>query len=411
MPNLKNNISYSLLLACADIVLPFVVFSYVSRVLGPANVGIVNFIDSIASYFTLFSMMGISVMGVRQIARCQGNPSRLRNSFFSLLSLNALMCLLMIALMIVLTFCVPQLRRQPLMMSMAVAKVVLNMLLIEWFYKGIENFRYITIRSVAIRVAYVIAVCMLVNVADQYKLYYLLTVAALLLNALVNIIHARRWISLTDAKINIRSLLKPFFSLGVQQILAASISVVNIIILGFACGHLPTGYYSSAFKIYSIALGIYVAFSYVILPRISSLLIGGESGAAHALVKINLKCVLTIIPVIIAITEIFAPQIVRMVLGDDYSECVGLLRILMPGLLAGCLNQIMVLQILIPKGEDRRVACNYLATFVVVIILDLAIIPHGGAQAAAIITLIGEFFLFILSISSSRKIFLNLSRS
>ena len=68
MPSVKKNFLYSSILATANYIFPFILFPYVSRVLGVENNGKCSFIDSIVNYFILFSMMGVSIMGIREIA-------------------------------------------------------------------------------------------------------------------------------------------------------------------------------------------------------------------------------------------------------------------------------------------------------------------------------------------------------
>ena len=58
MPSVKNSFLYSCILTTANYIFPFILFPYVSRILGVENYGKCSFIDSIINYFILFSMMG-----------------------------------------------------------------------------------------------------------------------------------------------------------------------------------------------------------------------------------------------------------------------------------------------------------------------------------------------------------------
>ena len=69
MATIKKNFFYSSILTTANYIFPFLTYPYVSRVLGVNNIGICNFVDSIINYFILFSMMGISIVGIREIAK------------------------------------------------------------------------------------------------------------------------------------------------------------------------------------------------------------------------------------------------------------------------------------------------------------------------------------------------------
>ena len=77
--SLKGNFVYSNIITISNYLFPMIVFPYVSRTLGLENVGICNFIDSIVTYFVLFSMIGIMTMGIREVAASR--EDRQRRSF------------------------------------------------------------------------------------------------------------------------------------------------------------------------------------------------------------------------------------------------------------------------------------------------------------------------------------------
>ena len=75
MSSVKKNFVYSSILTVSNYIFPLLTYPYVSRVLGVTNIGICNYVDSIINYFILFSMMGISVTGIREIAAHKNNQS------------------------------------------------------------------------------------------------------------------------------------------------------------------------------------------------------------------------------------------------------------------------------------------------------------------------------------------------
>ncbi len=76
---LKKNILYSGFLTTSLYIFQFITYPYVARVLGVTNIGICNFVQSIVQYFSLFAMLGISTLGVREIAKCNGDKEKLNN--------------------------------------------------------------------------------------------------------------------------------------------------------------------------------------------------------------------------------------------------------------------------------------------------------------------------------------------
>ena len=58
---------------------------------------------------------------------------------------------------------VPKLQDNYELMWIGVLKLVFNYLLIEWFFKGLEDFKYITNRAILVRTIYVAAVFIFVR--------------------------------------------------------------------------------------------------------------------------------------------------------------------------------------------------------------------------------------------------------
>ena len=74
--SLKKNFVYSSILTASTYLIMIIVYPYLSRTLGLTNIGIVNFIDNLVNYFVYVSMMGITTVGVREIAAVRNNRQR-----------------------------------------------------------------------------------------------------------------------------------------------------------------------------------------------------------------------------------------------------------------------------------------------------------------------------------------------
>ena len=185
--SIKKNFFYSSILTTANYIFPLLTFPYVTRVLGPTNIGICNFVDSIIHYFLLLSMLGIGVVGVREIAKAKNDQKKLSQVFSSLVLLNLLSTVLALLILFACVLYVPMFREYREMMWVGALKILFNTLLIEWFFKGIENFRYITIRSIVVRTIYVVCVFLFVRSSDDYDIYYLLMTLMIVANAFFNI--------------------------------------------------------------------------------------------------------------------------------------------------------------------------------------------------------------------------------
>ena len=83
--SIKRNFIYKSVLTVSTYLISFITLPYITRVLGVEKIGLVNFVDNIASYFLLFAMMGTSILGVREISAVSNNIEKRSQVFFSII--------------------------------------------------------------------------------------------------------------------------------------------------------------------------------------------------------------------------------------------------------------------------------------------------------------------------------------
>ena len=390
MPSLKKNFFYSALLTLANYVFPLITYPYVSRVLGVSNIGICNFVDNIVNWFIVFSTMGISVIGVREIAAVRSGEKERSRVFSGLLALNGLTTLAAAAVLAVAIFVVPKLFPYRLLLYLGVAKLIAHSLSLEWFFRGIEDFKYITDRSIVIKVLYIVAVFLFVRKAEDYGTYYLLLTLTVVANTLVNVLYSRRYVSFSLRELDMRRFAGPFFILGLNYVLTSFYSSLNVIYLGFVHGAEQVGFYTTATKILTIVTALISAFTTVMLPRMSAVLTEGRMDEFRTYVgkAFNILFLVGIPAVFLMQTE--ALDIVHVISGAGYEGAIRPIRIVAPMVLVAGMDQILIMQILMPMKSDRRIFINSSIGAAVGILLNLLLTGWMGASGSAIVWLCAE---------------------
>ena len=127
---IKKNFIYSTILTGANYIFPLITYPYVSRVLGVTNIGTCNFVDSIINYFILFAMMGISAVGVREIAGSSNDQNGQSRIFSSLLTLNAIATAIMLFILLIAIQIIPELHEHKELMYVGAIKLAANLFLV-----------------------------------------------------------------------------------------------------------------------------------------------------------------------------------------------------------------------------------------------------------------------------------------
>ena len=388
--SIKRNFLYNSILTVSGYVFTFATYPYVSRVLGLTNVGIVNFVDGIINYFILFAMMGISTVGIREVATNKTNKAKLSKTFSSIILLNAISTLIAIAILLTAMYTIPQLYPHRQLLYIGICKLVFNSLLVEWFYTGLENFSYITKRTIIIKSVYVASVFLFIHDSSDYQTYYILCVLTVLINGLVNIIYSRKFASLTFNGVSVKPYLSAFFTVGFYIIVTSMYTSFNVAWLGLTAGTDEVGYYTTATKLHTIILALLLAFQNVMFPRVNSLLAEGKHEEYRQKLQLAVDSLLTFAMPIVITSVIFGPNILHFLVGDGFEGSYLPFRIMMPLILVIGYSQITCIQILLAMKQDRRLLFNACAGAAVGLLLNLLIVKSMGAIGSSLVWLTSE---------------------
>ena len=403
MATLKKNIFYSGILTTANYIFPLITYPYVSRVLGVANIGACNFVDSIINYFLILSALGIGTVGIREIAKNKGNKPDLQKTFSQLFTINTISTTIALAVLLIAMHTVPKLQENYDLMWIGVLKLVFNYLLIEWFFKGLEDFKYVTNRTIFVRCLYVLSVFVFVRTTNDVSIYYFLTSATIVVNAIINLVYARRFIKFKLCFSSLKVLTKSVCTLGVYNILTSLYTTFNVAYLGFVSSETQVGYYTTSTKIHTIILMAFTAVTGVMMPRMASILSEKKYSEYERLIKKSVLILFVFsIPCIIFI-EVFAPLIIKIIAGSGYEGAILPLRIISPLVLIIGFEQILITQSLMPMGKDRAVLINSIIGAIVGITANLIFVPYLASTGSAIVWLLSEITVMLSAFYFFRK--------
>ncbi|MBQ7855586.1 MAG: flippase [Alistipes sp.] len=390
-PSVRNNFLYKSILTLSSYLISLATFPYVSRVLGVEGIGAVNFADNTAGYFILFAMMGVTSIGTREIASAGSDRERRSRIFSRIFGINLTFTLATLLLYFGAILLVPRFSQNADLFYIGSAKIVGTVFLVEWLFTGLEEFRYITLRSMLIKLLYVIAVYLLVNESDDAMLYLSLTVGTVVVNAVVNILYARRFVTLRLCELFSLHYLKENLTLGVHGIMTSMYITFNVVWLGLVANDVQVGLYTTAFKLYTIVLGLFTAFTSVMMPRMSALLAEGDRTSFEEAIGRSFSGMMRLIVPLVVCSVILAPQIIRVVAGEGYEGAILPMRIIMPAALAVGVAQVLSVQVLLPLRHDKVLLAASIVGATASLIINLLVVPHLQSVGSAIVTFVAEY--------------------
>ena len=389
-PSIKKNFAYKSVLTLSTYLINFITFPYVARVLGVERIGLVNFVDNTVNYFLLFATMGVGLLGVREIAAVKEDKKRRDQVYSSMLALNLLFTLVSLGIYLLCISTIPKLCQYDELFYIGTAKILFTVFLVEWFFTGVENFRYITLISILIKVLYIISVFLFVRDTSDYRLYFILTVGVVVLNALINQLYIRKFVRVRWNNIQLFKYLKQNVTLGIYTLMTSMYLTFNVMYLGLVSNNTEVGYYTTAFKLYSVILGFFTAFTNVMLPRMSSLLANGEKDRFQELVNRSFSVMATCCIPLILCSMIMAPQIVYILSGPGYEGAILPMRIIMPAAFAVGVAQVLAIQVLMPMKKDKVLLIASIIGAVVSLLINLLVVPSVKSVGSAVVLLCSE---------------------
>ncbi len=404
----QKNIFYNVLLAISQVLFPLITFPYLARVLGPDNIGKLNFAESIAKYFILLAALGIPIYGVREIAKKMNSKKELTFLFSEIFFINLITTIFLTIVFGIIIYFSPALSQEKELFKWAVLYFIFQLFYFEWFFIGVKEFKYIALRSFFIRFLFIIFVFLFIQEKSDY-IYYM--VMQVILSAIICLINFTRINSLLDFKhihlneINLSKHLKPLLILFLTIFSISIYFSLDTILLGFLANNESVGYYSSALKLTKLIIAVLGSITVAVFPQMISVYQNGGEEQFKILVKKCFDLIVGLsIPLILVLVGL-SNEIVELFLGHSFERAIVPLIITAPLVLIVSLSSIFGFQVLSALSKDKSILISALMGMSVSILLSFLLIPNLKENGAAITILITELTVSISFIYFSNKYF------
>ncbi len=406
MNSLKVNFALTAIRTTLTFLLPIITFPYISRVLEPSGIGKVEFANSIVSYFVLFTALGVPTYGMREIARVRDNIKNLSKTVFELSFMLLITTSIgyIIYFIIIRSFSYFYVQRN--IFYIIAPTIFLSSFNFDWFYQGIENQTYITIRFIVVKVLQIIAIFLLIKNTEHFLRYAAISVGLNGFSSFFNILYLRKYIKKSafkelDFSRHIKSVLIIFTS-----IIAVNIYMqLDITMVGVFCSDTEVGLYTAANRIVRIAIAIVTMFCSVITPRLENCLKNNNINSYNRYLNLSFRYILLFaIPFFLGINAI-AGDIIALFAGEQYLPAVVTIKLLSPIIILVGLASFVGLQLLYLNRKEYKYTIAVSVSAVLNTIVNAILIPLFAQNGAAIGTIIAESTGLFIQIIFARKYF------
>ena len=352
--SVKANYLFNLINSASQLLFPLITFPYASRIMMADGIGQVNFFQSIISYISLFTCLGIPMYAIREIAKVRDNLEKMTRTTVEILLLHAFLTLF--GYIIVAAICMTVAKVQtdiPLFLILSVS-IFFTAIGCEWFYQGIEDFKYVAIRGIVVKTVSVLLLFLLVKSKEDILWYGAYTVFGVLGGNIFNFIRLRKYLHrdfVGFSKLHPFKHLKPALHIFVFNVIASIYLQLNNVLLGFMKDAEAVGYFTAATKLMVIAVGLSSALGTVMMPRTSNLVAENKMNEFKELVQKSYDFIIaSTIPLTIGLIFV-SPYIILVLCGVNFTPAILTSQIIALNVLMIGISNVLGMQILYPMNQ------------------------------------------------------------
>ncbi|MBN2615542.1 MAG: flippase [Bacteroidales bacterium] len=390
MTSLKKNFIYNLLLLGSNLLFPVINFAYASRIVGPEGIGKIQFVITFATYFVLIAQLGIPAYGMREVAKAKNDQKRLDRIFSELLVINMISSLVLLIIYLAVIISVYWFRASLNYYLLAGLLVISGFSVLEWFYKGTENFRFLSLRSVVVKMLALIGLILFVRSPGDLMIYFLITMGSVLAVNILNLIGLKGRVTLYFRGLRLKRHLNALLILFASSLTIGVYTLGDTLLLGFLTDNQAVGFYTAAKKLILITIPLITALGTVLIPKMAQSLDVMNQKELQMQVDRSFAFIsLFGVPVSLGLL-VFAPEIMPVFSGTQFEGAVLTLQVIGPTVFVVALGHLFGLQLLIPGGFERLYLKSTILGMIASLILNVVLISNFRDKGAAATLLITE---------------------
>lgn len=393
---LENFFSLSIL-KLVNAILPFVTLPYLIKVLGFQQYGAIVLALSLITYFQAITDYGFNLSATREIAQHRHSNKQLIYIYNKTMISKIILLIFSLLCLCGLILFVPQFRADFLVYSLMCLMLIGQTLFPEWFFRGVEQMRYITILDLAVKFSFTVGVFVLIKKPEDYWIYPLLYgTGFLLVSMIAHILILKKYkINFVFIKLNkILTNLKKNSSLFINQFMPNFYNNTTTFLIGMLLGNVAAGLFGAIRQITNILSVFNAVISMVFFPYLVR-----KKEKFYLFSKFYLVGFF-----VLTISLILIHPLIFKWLGVVDNNLSLIFNMLSFGVFFIAIYSLYSTNYLIPRGYDRVVLKNTLFISMLGLISSYPLIKMFGLIGGAINIAFAQFLMGISSYFYYRKV-------
>ncbi len=387
-----------------SIIFPLITLPYVTRALQPSGFGKVDFANSIIAIFIMFSTLGIPTYGVRLVAQNRHDSIKLSQNVKQLLMLQILGVIICYVVFFICLFLYSKMANEKLLFLILSLSILMNGVGIDWFFSGMEEYGYITLRNGIIQILSFCMILLLIKTPSDYIIYAGITVFSSVGINVLNLFHLRNRISWSGKfTANVLPHIKGSIVFFVLILIGTSLTKLESIMIGSFMNYQDVGIYAAANKIIQCVIGVFTGIGMTFLPTLICLK-NDDILKFNIVLEKSVDFIYFVTLPTCVILFILAPQIIDLVVGHKFYLSVTPFRILVAIIFITSLNVVVGNQVFIAFHKESYGAFPILTLAILSPLLNYMLIHYFGVSGASTALLLTSIISAIIQLYLAMKI-------
>lgn len=373
---------------------------YVTRVLQPEVLGRVSFAVNTVGIFLIFAQLGMPVYGLRTCSKCRNNREELKQTVTELLFISLTLHLITFLVFITAICFVPRLSADRELFLIIGLGVLFQSINCEWLFKALEEYPYITSRSICVRLISLLLLVVFVKEPADYLKYGIITVIAADGGYLVDMFRLRNILHTSETKrrkLSLKHHIKPLFVFFMMSCAVSIYGHLDTVMLGFMKDAYTVGLYNVVEKAKGFLTLLGGIIWTVTLPEASQRWKKNDIKGFELLGRRSISLICLIQAPLTVFCMIYAEEIICLIGGESYLPAVTAFRITLLSILPIGFSNICGGQLLIPSDKEISLFKAEAVGAVSNLLLNLLVIPAFSMKGAAATTVLAEVIVWVMT--------------
>ena len=137
--SIKKNIIFNAIYTISNILFPFIMFSYASKIINVDDMGKISFYTTLAGYIIMLASLGISTYGIRLTAEKRDNKEELNKAVQELFIINMVATIILIVFLLLSVLFISKFRNDIYILLINCIYVLLAPFGMNWLFSGLEK--------------------------------------------------------------------------------------------------------------------------------------------------------------------------------------------------------------------------------------------------------------------------------